>query len=205
MKEFYKPTGRNGDSKESDTSLGDGTDSSGVVIPPQCQGCPYVEGVTREHAADVGLEEGRKDVVHGCVSALLQHVKYTGELQNEFDLIVDGLQADVEKNKRIITEAAQCEIDEVTADCPGAVIATEADQSAGFRGCNSPVLDEGKRTGRCVSFDRYSPEQVWQAVLALLVLRASLLPDNYDGNEEGKYATPPRWIEEARGVDEDES
>ena len=41
MKEFYKPTGRNGDSKESDASHGDGTDSSGVVIPPQCQGCPY--------------------------------------------------------------------------------------------------------------------------------------------------------------------
>lgn len=31
--------------------------------------------------------------------------------------------------------------------------------AAGLRGCNSPVLDEGKRTGRYVSFDRYSPEQ----------------------------------------------
>jgi len=58
---------------------------------------PFAEGVTREHTADVGLEE---------------------------------------------TEAAQREIDEVTADCPGAVIATEADQSAGFRGCNSPAVKE---------------------------------------------------------------
>ena len=114
MKEFYKPTGRNGDSKESDTSLGDGTDSSGVVIPPQCQGCPYVEGVTREHAAAVGLEEGRKDVVH---------------------------------------RSAQREIGEVTASCPGLTATTAESQSSegAFRGCNSPALDEGKRTGRYVS------------------------------------------------------
>ena len=137
----------------------DGSGTAELDVPKRCEGCPFVGGVTREHAADVGLEEERKDVVHGCVSALLQHVKYTGELQNEFDLIVDDVRADVEKNKRIITEAAQHEIDEVTADCPGAAIATAADQSAGFRGCNSPVLDEGKRTGIYVPFDRYSPEQ----------------------------------------------
>lgn len=118
----------------------DGSGTSGLNIPERCVGCPYVEGVTREHAADVGLEEERKDVVHRCVSALLRHVEHTDKLQKELDLIVDGLWADVKENKRSITEAAQREIDEVTADCPGAVIATEADQSAGFRGCNSPAV-----------------------------------------------------------------
>lgn len=69
--------------------------AAGLNVPKRCEDCPYVEGVTREHTAAVGLEE---------------------------------------------PEAAQREIDEVTADCPGVVIATEADQSAGFRGCNSPAV-----------------------------------------------------------------
>ena len=59
MKEFYKPTGRNGDSKESDASLGDGTDSSGVVIPSQCQGCPYANYIKDSST------EGTKDKTPG--------------------------------------------------------------------------------------------------------------------------------------------
>lgn len=104
------------------------------------------------------------------------------------------------------TEAAQREIDEVTADCPGAAIATAADQSAGFRGCNSPVLGEGKRTGEYVSSDRYSPDlAIEQARQAVLALRESLLPDNGDSSEEGEYVTPPHWIKEIRGASDDES
>ena len=154
MKEFYKPTGRNGDSKESDASLGDGTDSSGVVIPPQCQGCPYVDGVTREHAAAVGLEEQRKDDAHGFAGIETKAPRMSrraGQSSAEVGSIVDEVSADVDKKIEEATKAAQREIDEVTADCPGAAIATAADQSAGFKGCNSPVLDEGKRTGRYVS------------------------------------------------------
>lgn len=138
MKECMSGIGGNGNDFEGKPD--DGSGAAELDVPKRCEGCPYVEGVTREHTADVGLEEERKDVVHGCVSALLQHVKYTDKLQKELDLIVDGVRADVEKNKGSITEAAQREIDEVTADCPGAVIATETDQSAGFRGCNSSAM-----------------------------------------------------------------
>lgn len=81
-------------------------------------------------------------MAHRCVSALLQCVEYTDKLQKELDLIVDDVRAGVKENKRSITKAAQREIDEVIAGCPGAVIATEADQSAGFRGCNSPAVKE---------------------------------------------------------------
>lgn len=45
-------------------------------------------------------------------------------------------------------------------------------------------------------------EQARQAVLAL---RESLLPDNYDGSEEGEYVTPPHWIKEIRGASDDKS
>ena len=104
------------------------------------------------------------------------------------------------------TKAAQREIDGVTADCPGAAIATVADQSAGFRGCNSSALDEGKRTGEYVSFDRHNLDlALEQARQAVLALRRSLLPDNDDGSEEGKYVTPPHWINEIRGTGDDES
>ena len=93
MKECVSGIGGDGNDFEGKPDSGSG--AAELDVPKRCEGCPYVEGVTREHTADVGLEE---------------------------------------------TEAAQREIDEVTADCPGAVIATEADQSAGFRGCNSPAV-----------------------------------------------------------------
>jgi|GEM_PF-3011687 hypothetical protein len=157
MKERMSGIGGNGNDFEGSPDNRSG--AAGLNIPKRCEGCPYAEGVTREHAAAVGLEEERKDVVHRCVSALLRHVEHTDKLQKELDLIVDGLWADVKENKRSITKAAQREIDEVTADCPGTAIATAADQSAGFRECNSPALNEGKCTGRYVSFDRYNPEQ----------------------------------------------
>ena len=98
--------GENGNDFEGKSDGGSGT--AELDVPKRCEGCPYVEGVTREHASDVGLEE---------------------------------------------PEAAQREIDEVTASCPGLTATTAESQSSEgtFRGCNSPVLDEGKRTGRHVS------------------------------------------------------
>lgn len=206
MKECMSGIGGNGNDFEGKPDSGSGT--AGLKVSKRCEGCPYVDRVTRKHAADVGLEEERKDVVHRCVSALLQHVKYTDKLQKELDLIVDGVWADVKENKRSITKAAQREIDEITASCPGLTATTAESQSSegAFRGCNSPALDEGKRTGKYVSFDIYNPdlamEQVRQAVLAL---RRNWLPNNYDGSEEGEYATPPHWIEEIRGASDDKS
>lgn len=104
MKECVSGIGGDGNDFEGKPDSGSG--AAELDVPKRCEGCPYAEGVTREHAAAVGLEE---------------------------------------------PEAAQREIDEVTADCPGAAIATEADQSAGFRGCNSPAVKEEKtslpRTG----------------------------------------------------------
>ena len=159
MKERMSGIGGNGNDFEGSPDNRSG--AAGLNIPKRCEGCPYAEGIAREHAAAVGLEE---------------------------------------------TKAVQREIDGVTADCPGAAIATAADQSAGFRGCNSPTLDEGKHTGEHVSFDRYNPDlALEQARQAVSALRRSLLPDNYDGGEEGIYTTPLHWIEEIRGADDDES
>lgn len=209
MKECMSGIGGNGNDFEGKPD--DGSGAAELDVPKRCKGCPYVGGVTREHAADVGLEEKRKDVAHKCARILLEYVEQTAESQRKLDAVINDVRADVERNKRNITEAAQREIDEITADCPGPITATaESRGSEGiiveFRGCDSPALGEGKRTGRYVSFDRYNSdlalEQAWQAVLAL---RESLLPDNYDGGEEGKYITPPRWIKEIRGASDDKS
>lgn len=127
MKKRMSGIGGNGNDFEGKPGGGSGV--AELDIPKRCEGCPFVGGVTREHVADVGLEEQRKDDAHGFAGIATKALRM------------------------------QREIDEVTADCPGAAIATAADQSAGFKGCNSPVLDEGKRTGRYVPFDRYSPEQ----------------------------------------------
>ena len=203
MKERMSGIGGNGNDFKGKPDSGSG--AAELDVPKRCEGCPYVEGVTREHTADVGLEEQRKDDAHGFAGIETKAPRMSrraGQSSAEVGSIVDEVSADVDKKIEEATKAAQREIDEVTADCPGAAIATAADQSAGFKGCNSPVLDEGKRTGRYVSFDRYSPEQARQAVLAL---RASLLPDNYDGGEEGEYVTPPRWIAEIRDADDNKS
>lgn len=160
MKERMSGIGGNGNDFEGKPGGGSGV--AGLDIPKRCKGCPYVEGVARKHAADVGIQEQRKDDVHGfagIATKALRMPRRAGQSSAEVGSIVDGVRADVEEKKKDITKAAQREIDEVTADCPGAAITTAADQSAGLKGCNSPVLDEGKRTGRYVSFDRYSPEQ----------------------------------------------
>ena len=140
MKECVSGIGGDGNDFEGKPDSGSG--AAELDVPKRCEGCPYVEGITREHTADVGLEEERKDVTHECARILLEYVEQTAESQKRLDAVIDDVWADVEENKRSITEAAQREIDEVTADCPGAAIATAADQSAGFRGCNSPAVKE---------------------------------------------------------------
>ena len=91
------------------------------------------------------MEEQRKDDVHGfagIATKALRVPRCAGQSSAELGSIVDGVWADVDKKIEEATKAAQREIDEVTADCPGAAIATAADQSAGFRGCNSPAVKE---------------------------------------------------------------
>lgn len=108
MKERMSGIGGNGNDFKGKPDSGSG--AAELDVPKRCEGCPYVEGVTREHA-------------------------------------------DVDKKIEEATKAAQREIDEVTASCPGLTATTAESQSSEgtFRGCNSPVLDEGKRTGRYVS------------------------------------------------------
>lgn len=58
MKECMSGIGENGNDFEGKPDDGSGTTE--LDVPKRCEGYPYVEGVTREHAADVGLEEGVK-------------------------------------------------------------------------------------------------------------------------------------------------
>ena len=50
-------SGIGGNGNDFEGNPDDGIGATGLNIPKRCEGCPYVEGVTREHAADVGLEE----------------------------------------------------------------------------------------------------------------------------------------------------
>lgn len=205
MKERMSGIGGNGNDFEGKPD--DGSGAAGLKVPKRCEGCPFVGGVTREYTADVGIQEQRKDDAHGfagIATKALRMPRRAGQSSAEAGLIVDEVSSDVDKKIEEATKAAQREIDEITADCRG--VSTDIkDQNNGdvieSIACNSPVLGDGEKdTGKVV--DRYNPNKAQQAVLAL---RASLLPDNYDGGEEGKYITPPHCIEEIRGVDEDES
>lgn len=174
-------------------------------------GCPYAGDIKRRFDTIVDLEKKRIEAAnkHACI--LLAYAGYTDELQEGVGSIVDEVSADAEAIIEEAAKAAQSEIDQVTANCHGPVTATVESRSSEdviveFRGCDSPALNEGKYTGRYVSFDRYNPDlALEQARQAILALRESLLPDNYDGSEEGEYATPPHWIKEIRGVIDDES
>ncbi len=155
MKECMSGIGGNGNDFEGKPDGGSGT--AGLKVPKQCEGCPYVDGVTREHAAAVGLEEQRKDDAHGFAGIETKAPRMSrraGQSSAEVGSIVDEVSADVDKKIEEATKAAQREIDEVTASCPGLTATTAESQSSegAFRGCNSPALDEGKCTGRYVSF-----------------------------------------------------
>jgi len=204
MKERMIGIGGNGNDFEGKPDDGSGT--AGLKIPKQCKGCPYVEGVASEHAAVVGLEEQRKDDAHGfagIATKALRMPRRAGQSSAEVGSIVDEVSADVGEEIKKATEEAQRIIDEITADCRG--VSTDIkDQNNGdvieSIACNSPVLGDGEKdAGKVV--DRYNTNKAQQAVLAL---RASLLPDNDDGGEEGEYVTPLHWIEEVRGADDDD-
>lgn len=205
MKECMSGIGGNGNDFEGKSDHGSGT--AELDVPKRCEDCPYVEGVTRKHTADVGIQEQRKDDAHGfagIATKALRMPRRAGQSSAEVGSIVDEVSADVGKEIKKATEEAQRIIDEITADCRG--VSTDIkDQNNGdvieSAACNSPVLGDGEKdAGKVV--DRYNPNKAQQAVLAL---RASLLPDNYDGSEEGEYTAPPHWIEEIRGADDDES
>lgn len=162
MKECMSGIGGNGNDFEGKPGGGSGV--AGLYIPKRCERCPFVGGVTREYTADVGIQEQRKDDAHGfagIATKALRMPRRAGQSSAEAGLIVDEVSSDVDKKIEEATKAAQREIDEVTASCPGLTATTAESQSSegAFRECNSPALDEGKRTGRYVSFDRYSPEQ----------------------------------------------
>lgn len=209
MKECMRGTG--GSSGNFEGKPDDGSGTSGLNIPGRCVGCPYAGDIKRRFDTIVDLEKKRIEAAnkHACI--LLAYAGYTDELQEGVGSIVDEVSADAEAIIEEAAKAAQSEIDQVTANCHGPVTATvESRSSEGtvveFVGCDSPTLDEGKRTGEYVSFDRHNPglalEQARQAISAL---RRSLLPDNDDGSEEGKYVTPPHWIEEIRDADDNKS
>ena len=209
MKECMRGTG--GSSGNFEGKPDDGSGTSGLNIPGRCVGCPYAKFVEGKLNATVELQRSRETTTRDCAGIFLENFEHTDESLREIGSIVDKTSADAEAIIEKAAKAAQSEIDQVTANCHGPVTATvESRSSEGtvvkFVGCDSPTLDEGKRTGEHVSFDRYNPglalEQARQAVLAL---RRSLLPDNYDGGEEGEYVTPPHWINEIRGASDDES
>ena len=209
MKECMRGTG--GSSGNFEGNADDGSGTSGLNIPERCVGCHYAKFVEGKLNATVKLQRSRETTTRDCAGIFLENFEHTDESLREIGSIVDKTSADAEAIIEEAAKAAQSEIDKVTANCHGPVTATvERRSSEGtvveFVGCDSPTLDEGKRTGEHVSFDRYNPglalEQARQAVLAL---RRSLLPDNYDSSEEGEYVTPPHWIKEICDADDNKS
>ena len=205
MKECMRGIGGNGNDFEGKPD--DGSGAAELDVPKRCEGCFFVTRVRDCLAATVGIQEQRKDDAHGfagIATKALRMPRRAGQSSAQAGSIVDEVSADVGKEIKKATEEAQRIIDEITADCRG--VSTDIkDQNNGdvieSAACNSPVLGDGEKdAGKVV--DRYNTNKAQQAVLAL---RASLLPDNYDGGEEGKYITPPRWIKEIRGAGDDES
>lgn len=209
MKECMRGTG--GSSGNFEGKPDDGSGTSGLNIPGRCVGCPYAKFVEGKLNATVKLQRRRETTTRDCAGIFLENFKHTDESLREIGSIVDKTSDDAEAIIKEATKAAQREIDQVTANCHGPVTATvESRSSEGtvvkFVGCDSPTLDEGKRTGEYVSSDRYNPDlALEQARQAVLALRRSLLPDNGDSSEEGEYVAPPHWIEEIRDADDDES
>ena len=194
MKEFYKPTGRNGDSKESDASLGDGTDSSGVVIPSQCQGCPYANYIKDSST------EGTKDKTPG-IGALefARNALESSECTNEFperlgstaNEVLEGLNSILDEevdnnNKASDVLKAQSEIDKATKGCtgplttkipapvPGIGIGPIAELTLTM--CDSPALYGDERIDKPVCDDTHDPEEAREQYI--FGLRNALQPIN---------------------------
>ena len=215
MKEFYKPTGRNGDSKESDASHGDGTDSSGVVIPPQCQGCPYANYIINSSTEDTedktpgrsGLEFARNALESsGCTNEFLERLDSTA---NE---VLEGLNSIFDEkvnrnNKASGVLEAQSEIDKVTKGCTGPLTTKIPVPGTGYiaefelKMCDSPTLYGDERIDKPVCGDTHNPEEAREQYIS--GLRGALQP--VDDGEEDYSVTSRRLIEEIRDTDDDES
>lgn len=219
MKEFYKPTGRNGDSKESDASLGDGTDSSGVVIPSQCQGCPYANYIKDSST------EGTKDKTPG-IGALefARNALESSECTNEFperlgstaNEVLEGLNSILDEevdnnNKASDVLKAQSEIDKATKGCtgplttkipapvPGIGIGPIAELTLTM--CDSPALYGDERIDKPVCDDTHDPEEAREQYIS--GLRGALQP--VDDGEQDYSVTSRRLIKEIRDADDNKS
>ena len=221
MKEFYKPTGRNGDSKESDASLGDGTDSSGVVIPSQCQGCPYANYIkdsstegTKDKTPGIGALEFARNALEssGCTNEFPERL---GSTANE---VLEGLNSilneEVDKNnnnKASDVLKAQSEIDKATKGCtgplttkipapvPGIGIGPIAELTLTM--CDSPTLYGDERIDKPVCDDTHDPEEAREQYIS--GLRGALQP--VDDGEQDYSVTSQGLIEEIRDADDDKS
>ena len=210
MKEFYKPTGRNGDSKESDTSLGDGTDSSGVVIPPQCQGCPYANYIKDSST------EGTKDKTPGigALEFARNALESSGCTNNE---VLEGLNSILDEevnrnnNKASGVLKAQSEIDKATKGCtgplttkipapvPGIGIGPIAELTLTM--CDSPTLYGDERIDKPVCDDTHDSEKAREQYIS--GLRGALQP--VDDGEQDYSVTSQGLIEEIRDADDNKS
>lgn len=98
MKECMSGIGGNGNDFEGKPDDGSGT--AELNVPKRCEDCPYVEGVTRKHTADVGIQEQRKDDAHGfagIATKALRMPRRAGQSSAEVGSIVDEVSADVGK------------------------------------------------------------------------------------------------------------
>lgn len=216
MKEFYKPTGGNGDNKESDASLGDGTDPSGVVIPKRCQDCPYANYIkdsstegTKDKTPGIGALEFARNALEnpGCTN------EFTERLGSTTDGVLKELNSifseEVDKNND--NEAsdilkAQSEIDKATKGCTGPLTtkipAPVPDIGAGpiaeltLTMCDSPAL-YGDKPARN---DTYDPEEAREQYIS--GLRGALQPVD-DG--EDYSVTSRHLIKKIRDADDNKS
>lgn len=210
MKEFYKPTGRNGDNKESDASLGDGTDPSGVVIPKRCQDCPYANYIkdsstegTKDKTPGIGALEFARNALEssGCTN------EFTGRLGSTADEVLEGLNSIFDEkvnrnNKASGVLEAQSEIDKVTKGCTGPLTTKIPVPGTGYIAefeltmCDSPTLYGDKP----VCDDTHDPEEAWKQYIS--GLRGALQPVD-DG--EDYSVTSQGLIEEIRDADDNKS
>lgn len=217
MKEFYKPTGRNGDSKESDASHGDGTDSSGVVIPPQCQGCPYANYIkdsstegTKDETPGIGALGFARNALErsGCTNEFPERLDSTAnEVLEELNSILDEEVDKNNNNKASDVLKAQSKIDKATKGCTGPLTtkipAPVPDIDAGpiaeltLTMCDSPTLYGDKP----VCDDTHDPEKARKQYIS--GLRGAL--QSVDDGEEDYSVTSRRLIKEIRDADDNKS
>lgn len=210
MKEFYKPTGRNGDSKESDASHGDGTDSSGVVIPPQCQGCPYANYIINSSTEDTKDETPGIGALKFARNALEGSGCTNNEVLEGLNSILDE-EVNRNNNKASGVLEAQSEIDEVTEGCTGPLTTKIPAPVPGIGAspiaeltltmCDSPTLYGDERIDRPARGDTHDPEKAREQYIS--GLRGTLQP--VDDGEEDYSVTSRRLIKEIRDADDNKS